>query len=47
MKNQLVSRDLGGTRWGEAENQVIESREVRLIRVRSGALTKKDVKNEA
>jgi len=30
----------------EAKNQVFENMEVRLIHVGSGALTKKDVKNE-
>jgi hypothetical protein len=31
---------------GEAKNQVFENREVRLMQVGSGALNKKDVKNE-
>ncbi len=31
---------------GEEKNQVFENREVRLMQVRSGARTQKDVKNE-
>jgi hypothetical protein len=33
-------------RTGEAKNQTIENREVRLMQVGSGPLTQKDVKNE-